>query len=604
MKKLLLVLSGSLLLSSALFAQLPVSTSPENKKAVLEEFTGVNCTWCPAGHVIANNIKAADPNNVILINIHSGAFANVNPGDPDFKTPEGNAIDAMPGMGITGYPAGTMNREVLSGSVMAGSRSLWTGWANTIKGQSADCNVALQGTLDVQTRVLTIDVEVYYTANSPAATNSLNVFLLESKIPGPQINGSNVNLSNYNPDGTYNHNHVLRKAITPTFGMTIPTTTMGTLFTAQLTYTIPATYGAVNKTTIPQLGNLEIVAFVAESDRKIINANDGPITLSNFANAVDVGSSNLSAEAFVCAGNLTPSMKFTNLGSSAVTNAVFSYAINGGTPVNYNWTGNVNPMTPSQTFTLGTISFSPQATNSLVVDVVSVNGGTDGNLTNNVLTKSVANNTVIANNINMQMDFTQDRYGTECKWTVYNEVNNTIIATDGPWSDLSSNGTLLHTKNFTVTPSTCYKLVVTDSYGDGINSGYGVGGYVLRSGGAPLITSNGVYGKGETKLYKTFQQIIDPVSVIESSSFFNQISVFPNPSSGITTLNFELVQNDKLGVVVYNQIGQVVYELPAENYSAGNHRLELDATNWEAGLYNVVINGSLAPKTIKVTITK
>jgi len=126
MKKLLLTLSASLFVSSALLAQLPVSTTPENKKAVLEEFTGVNCTWCPAGHVIANNIKAADPNNVILINIHSGSFANVTPGNPDFKTPEGNAIDAMPGMGITGYPAGAMNREVLSGSVMAGSRSLWT----------------------------------------------------------------------------------------------------------------------------------------------------------------------------------------------------------------------------------------------------------------------------------------------------------------------------------------------------------------------------------------------------------------------------------------------------------------------------------------------
>ncbi len=604
MKKLLLTLSASLFVSSALLAQLPVSTTPENKKAVLEEFTGVNCTWCPAGHVIANNIKAADPNNVILINIHSGSFANVTPGNPDFKTPEGNAIDAMPGMGITGYPAGAMNREVLSGSVMAGSRSLWTGWANTIKNQSADCNVALQGTLDVQTRVLTIDVEVYYTANSPVPTNSLNVFLLESLIPGPQINGSNVNLSNYNPDGTYNHNHVLRKAITPTFGMTIPTTTMGTLFTTQLTYTIPATYGAINKTTIPQLGNLEIIAFVTESDRKIINANEGPIVLSNFANAIDVASNNLTAEAFVCAGNLTPTMKFTNLGSTAVTSAVFSYAVNGGTPVNFNWSGNVNPMTPSQTFTLGTISFSPQATNTLVIDVVSVNGGADGDLSNNMLTKSIANNTVIANSINMQMDFTQDRYGSECKWTVYDEANNTTIATDGPWSDLASNGTLLHTKNFTVTTGTCYKLVVTDSYGDGINSGYGVGGYILRSGGAPLITSNGVYGKGETKLYKTFTEIVDPVSIIESSAVFGQISVFPNPSSGLTTINFDLIQNDKLGVTVYNQLGQAVYELPAKNYTAGKQVLEMDASTWEAGLYNVVISGSSARQTKKLTIAK
>ncbi len=604
MKKHLLVLSASLFLAGTIKAQLPVSTTPENKKAVLEEFTGVNCTWCPAGHVIANNIKAADPNNVILINIHSGSFANVSPGNPDFKTPEGNAIDAMPGMGITGYPAGCMNREVLSGSAMAGSRTLWTGWANTIKSQSADCNVALQGTLDVQTRVLTVNVEVYYTANSPVATNSLNVFLLESLVPGPQINGSNVNLSNYNPDGTYNHNHLLRKAITPNFGLTIPTTTMGTLFTTQLTYTIPATYGALNKTTIPQLGNLEIIAFVTESDRKIINANDGPIVLSNFANAVDVASNNLTAEAFVCAGNLTPTMKFTNLGSTAVTSAVFSYAVNGGTPVNYNWSGNVNPMTPSQTFTLGAISFSPQLTNSLVIDVVSVNGGTDGNLSNNMLTKSIANNNVIANSLNMQMDFSQDRYGTECKWTVYNELTNAVIATDGPWTDLASNGTALHTLGFTVSPTTCYKLVVTDSYGDGINSGYGTGGYVLRSGGAPLITSNGQYGSGETKLYKTFSPIVDPVSLTEIGSNFNGVSVYPNPAKGVTHISINLQQNDELAVLVYNQLGQVVFELPSSVYAAGNNSIEVDASNWSAGLYNIVVNGNNSSQTKKLTITK
>src|SRR5688500_13695603 len=116
MKKQLLALSATLLLSVVVEAQLPVSTTPQNKKAILEEFTGVKCTWCPAGHVIANNIEAADPNNVILIIIHSGSFANVNPGEPDFKTAEGTAIDQMSGMGITGYPAGTMNRRVLSGT--------------------------------------------------------------------------------------------------------------------------------------------------------------------------------------------------------------------------------------------------------------------------------------------------------------------------------------------------------------------------------------------------------------------------------------------------------------------------------------------------------
>jgi hypothetical protein len=511
----------------------------------------------------------------------------------------------MPGQLIAGYPAGTMNRLVLSGSQTAGgmatSRTAWTANAATVKSQAAYCNVALQGTINVQTRVLTVDVEVYYTANSPAATNSLNVFLLESKVPGPQINGSNVNLGNYNPDGTYNHNHLLRKAITPNFGMTIPTTTMSTLFTTQLSYTIPATYGAVNKTTVPQLGNLELVAFVTETDRDIINADDGPITLTNFANTIDIGSTSLNADPAVCAGNLVPTMKFVNNGSSPVTNAVFSYSVNGGAATTFTWTGTgVNPMTTSQTFTLTNVNFIPQTTNSLVVDVVSVNTGTDQNLVNNITSKNIPVTTYTANSLSMQMDFTQDRYGDECQWIVYDEVSNTVISQDGPWSILSANGTLLHSKLFSISMNTCYKLVVTDAFGDGINAGYGVGGYILRAGGAPLITSNGIYGKGETKLYKSF----NAVGLPEISVGLEKVSVFPNPGKGITNISINLNQNEELSVVVYNQLGQEVFNSPAKEYAAGSTNLEFDSSNWSAGLYSVVVKGNQESLTKKLTVTK
>ena len=78
-------------------AQLPVSTTPQNKKVVLEEFTGINCQYCPDGHKIANNIKASKPaGDVILVNIHTGGYANPSAGQPDYRTADGNAIAAIP----------------------------------------------------------------------------------------------------------------------------------------------------------------------------------------------------------------------------------------------------------------------------------------------------------------------------------------------------------------------------------------------------------------------------------------------------------------------------------------------------------------------------
>ena len=48
-------------------AQTFVPTTAQNKKVILEEFTGVNCVFCPQGHTIANNIKKAiiSANNAI-----------------------------------------------------------------------------------------------------------------------------------------------------------------------------------------------------------------------------------------------------------------------------------------------------------------------------------------------------------------------------------------------------------------------------------------------------------------------------------------------------------------------------------------------------------
>ena len=73
MKKILL--SAFVLVSFLTFAQTNVSTTPENKNVVLEEYTGISCPYCPDGHAVAEGIKNNNPGDVMLINIHTGSFA-------------------------------------------------------------------------------------------------------------------------------------------------------------------------------------------------------------------------------------------------------------------------------------------------------------------------------------------------------------------------------------------------------------------------------------------------------------------------------------------------------------------------------------------------
>ena len=619
MKKQLLTLLAAGTVGST-FAQLPVSTAAQNKHIVLEEYTGIYCGFCPDGHSKANGIYAANPGSV-LINIHTGGYATVASGEPDLKTTIGDAIAALPGMSIQGYPAGSMNRinfgypaptpslalsqNTVSPFGMAQNRDTWAKTGDTITSKSAYCNVAVQGNVDATTRVLTYTAQVYYTGNSPVISNSLTVVLLEDNVLGPQHNYGNplYNASNYNADGSYNHNHVLRKGLTAgNFGITIPVTTTGTTFTTTGSYTIPATYGAAGKTNPCLLGNIKLAAFVTQTNTLTINGANGPIAITNVANAIDGGVSTLKADAETCAGNLQPStFVFVNNGSTTITSAVINYSVTGGSLQTYNFAGSLAPFTQT-VITLPSYAFTAGATNTLNVVIASVNGSADPVTTNNAVTKSIPLTTKIANSINMSMIFTQDQYGSESSWTITDEVTAAVLASGGPYTDLAASGTSVQpTVNFVVSPNKCYKVTMNDSYGDGFNSGAGVGNYVIKSGGTTVYTMNGVMGLQDIKLFKTSATAN---GLNELSSTISDVAVYPNPAKNNATLELNLIQNETITINVLSVMGQVVFTQTLNNLPAGTQTIALNSEAWSNGIYNVTVSTSNGNVSRKLEIIK
>ncbi len=253
-----------------LFAQDIVGTDPENKNVILEEFTGIHCTYCPQGHQIAQGIQNANPDDVVLINIHTGSYANPSGNEPDFRTPWGDAIAGQ--SGLTGYPAGTVNRHLFAGmsqgSGTAMSRGNWAAASSQTMAAASYANVGLESYIDIETRVLTVNVEVYYTDDSPESTNLLNVAILQDSIYGPQTGGGAGN--------NYNHMHMLRHLVTGQWGLEIPTTTTGTLYQNTLTYTIPDDYNGVEVV----LEHLEIVGYVTQTHQELISGSRGSVSFS------------------------------------------------------------------------------------------------------------------------------------------------------------------------------------------------------------------------------------------------------------------------------------------------------------------------------------
>ncbi|MDR0798665.1 MAG: Omp28-related outer membrane protein [Dysgonamonadaceae bacterium] len=240
-----------------------LTTDPSNKNVVIEEYTGIYCTYCPDGHKRVNTIIAAYPERVVAVNVHQGGYAWPNTGDPDFRTQWGDALAAQ--TGLEGYPAATVNRHVFSGGATATSdRGKWTTYATQIMKESSYVNMAVKANINEAERILTVDVEMYYTAQG-SAVNRLNVALLQDSIIGPQTGASSYYPAMGN-NQKYQHNHMLRDFLTGQWGDVISTTAAGTFVTKRYTYVIPADYRSIPV----NLNKLEVVAYVAEGKQEII----------------------------------------------------------------------------------------------------------------------------------------------------------------------------------------------------------------------------------------------------------------------------------------------------------------------------------------------
>lgn len=552
MKKKLLLLLFFTAFSS--HAQTIVSTTPQNKKVILEEFTGVNCQFCPSGHAIANTIKNANPADVFLINIHVGGYSTPTSGQPDFRTPFGTAIANQ--SGLTGYPAATVNRTAYTGLSQNGatgtamSRNNWTNASNQTRNQSSYVNVATTASINVNTRLLTVFVEAYYTGNSPVSSNRLNIALLQNNTLGPQTSGG--------LGDNYPHQHRLVHMLTGQWGDTYNTTTAGTLITRTYTYTIPAAYNSVPA----ELGNFEIVAFVAEGQQKIISGN-GTVPTYTGLNANDAKIKEVIEIAEQCVSSLQPKVEIQNNGQNNLTSLPITYDINGGTPQVFNWTGNLSSLAKT-TVTLPSITYSLQANNNLNVSIPA-----DDNATNNsgAITFVKAPETTTSN---LTIQITLDQYGSETTWTLKNSAGATV-ASSPAYADSAAAGEYPQPNINITVPNDCYTFTILDSYGDGIFGAYGFGSYTILSNGAAISgVEGGEFGASDARSFG----VANPLNTSEFNR--NSISIFPNPSNGIITINSE----NTLNLTITDITGKVVF---SKNNVTNNENINL--SNLQTGIY-------------------
>lgn len=566
MKKILL--SVFALGSFLTFAQTNVSTTPENKNVVLEEFTGISCPYCPDGHAIAQGIKDNNPGDVMLINIHTGGYATPQGPGTDFNTNFGAALATN--ASVSGYPTGSVNRD---GPAM--SRSSWASATATQLSQPSPVNVWSEAIIDMGTNTLTVNVEIYYTGSQTVPSNKINVAVLQNNIEGPQSGGASYNPSAVLPNGNYNHTHMLRHLITGQWGEDITNISQGHYETRSYTWNIPSDINGVDVDPT----NLEIVTFIAEGQQNILTG-DYANTSIVFPNAYDANLTNTTATDIMCAVSGTDlEVTFKNYGNIALTSLDINYSINGGTSTTYPWTGNLSSG-GTETITIPQISVTPINTNNVDVSISNPNGNTDQNVSNNNMSTTFSG-MYDAPNGQISIDVTTDNYPSETTWEL--KENGITIQTGGPYSSSGPQPTTYTT----ITPGNCYTFIMKDSYGDGILAPGNFKVKDVNNGTIVWGGTNSPTGNFTSEVTTYFETESTTVTVEEVNS---EISIYPNPVKDNIYVNGEF---DK--IKLYDMFGKLVFE--------GTDNV-INTKNLSNGIYIVNLKSKDNMVTKKVTISK
>ena len=541
------------LFTLATFAQTIVSTDPENKKVVLEEYTGIHCGYCPEGHAIANNIANNNPGNVFLINIHQGSYANPGSGEPDFRTPFGNALSAQ--VGANFYPSATINRNS-----NALSRSSWTSAANTALGQSSDVNVGVEAEIDVQTNTITVHVEAFYTADSPESTNKLNIALLQNNTIGPQ--------TNYGPGGSsndYNHMHRLVWLITGQWGEIINTTTEGTFIDETYTYDIPDFYNNVPV----KIEDLEVVAFIAETNKDIPSGSGAYPIYSNFAEDNNARPTSVEAILPQCGFDIAPKVTIQNFGENDLTEVEITYSVNGGASQNYSWTGSLLSL-QSETVQLPAISYEVQDVNTVEISLSDDDDNSDNQISENF-------NIATEHTTTINMILNTDNAGSQCTWEFMNSSGETLYS-GGPYGNGES-----VIEQFEL-PNDCYRFRVFDTGGNG-------GGSIVLydSNNDVVYNTPGNYGAGEEAHFRTLGELGN------NDNLLSNVVIYPNPAKN--NLNIQNAEN--ASVKVFDLLGRIIL---LENNISLNQ--QLDVSKLTTGTYLIKIIKGNQIKTDKFIINR
>jgi hypothetical protein len=369
--------------------------------------------------------------------------------------------------------------------------------------------------------------------------------------------------------------------------------------------------------------------------------------------------------AATCSSTISPIISVYNNGLNAITALTITPYIDGAIAPTTSWNGNIAPAT-SATVSLNTIS-SPTNTGAHTFSYnISAMNGTDGNMTNNSTKVSylvasdfqgspVSEDFALTNfppvkwaavNSNSGPSWTRvtnaGGYNLSTQSTRYDFFNNKVI---GDMDELfitpmNLSGTAAPVLSFDyayaqrdANSNDKLEVMVSNNCGSSWTNVYSSSGYTLATA-LPMpmaylpdvndisqwqtVTIN-LTGYNSPSVLVKFVVTNDngnnlyidnvnlnqtqPVGLIKETKLSNQVSIFPNPTSGNATLRVFSLSSGKSKLILINTMGQIVSSKTIDLFS-GNNNILIDTKEFSNGIYSVVLETATETVVKKISISK
>lgn len=237
------------------------------RKVLLEDLTGHTCPNCPAATDVALGLHALYGEDLIIVGVHASAFADpaAPPFETDFRTLAGE--EYLTTFGVTGLPAGLINRRPFSGSIIVGDGN-WGSAVAEIINTPAEVEVIFDAvSYNTGTNTVSMTLKVVPVV-ALTGDHNLTIYLTEDSVVDAQID------NRVSPPNVldYLHRHVLRGNVNSTWGQTVVSgsAAAGDTITVTHDYVLPA------NVLVP--GHCGLVAYMYRTDTyEVLQAEEAKI---------------------------------------------------------------------------------------------------------------------------------------------------------------------------------------------------------------------------------------------------------------------------------------------------------------------------------------